>query len=380
MFLKAQIARVFFVMSLIAGPLAAQDALPETPPELRDFRLDPQRPASAPPTPTIEPQPTAPAPTAQPPQTETPARRESATSRPQTRSNVTDRSNAPAKAPAAATPSGPVAGETAASDADSETPDDFGAEVKSTAPRQTEAAPDITTKAEPDTVSWWTIAAGLGAGAVLLIGLWYFRRRTRTPTEEFAETTEPVAEDSPAEIAVIAPAATSAPLTAKTSPRPRLALSFIPEKATLSFAALTVKGQLRLVNEGDAAANDMQFRASLLSASADQAKAIDAFHGGAFDISVKPLGDALPGEQIAMEIEMSVPVAELESYTIGDKRIFVPLVVANLDYVWDGGQDSARLACIVGREAKPPTQKMAPFRLDLGPRSFAPLGQRPLAS
>jgi hypothetical protein len=33
---------------------------------------------------------------------------------------------------------------------------------------------------------------------------------------------------------------------------------------------------------------------------------------------------------------------------------------------------------MVGREANPPQPKMGPFRLDLGPRRFASLGQRPL--
>jgi hypothetical protein len=75
---------------------------------------------------------------------------------------------------------------------------------------------------------------------------------------------------------------------------------------------------------------------------------------------------------------MSVPVAELQSFEVQSRRIMVPVMVANLAYDWDGGSDVVKLACLVGKEAQPPAPKMAPFRLDLGPRSFAPLGQRPL--
>jgi hypothetical protein len=34
------------------------------------------------------------------------------------------------------------------------------------------------------------------------------------------------------------------------------------------------------------------------------------------------------------------------------------------------------MSYIVGREAKPPAEKMAPFRLDLGPRLWRHVGQR----
>jgi hypothetical protein len=231
--------------------------------------------------------------------------------------------------------------------------------------------------AEPDFMLWWKIAAGLGVGAILLMGAWLFRRRTKQ-SRDFVEVTAPMVEVDHVQIAERMPIPAKPAVPAKAASRPRLSLTFVPEKATLSFTALTVKGQLRLINEGDALAENMQLRATLFSASADQDKTIAAFHSGAFGIPVEQLGEAKPGERIGMDIEMSVPVAELQSYSVGDRRIFVPLVVADLEYGWDDGSDSARLACIVGREAQPPASKMGPLRLDLGPRSFAPLGQRPV--
>jgi hypothetical protein len=53
-------------------------------------------------------------------------------------------------------------------------------------------------------------------------------------------------------------------------------------------------------------------------------------------------------------------------------------MLANLSYEWEGGSDNVTMAWMVGRETEPAQPKMGPLRLDLGPRSFAPLGQRPI--
>ncbi len=158
----------------------------------------------------------------------------------------------------------------------------------------------------------------------------------------------------------------------------KVSLQFIPDKATLSFTSLTVKGQLRLVNGGDALAENLRLRATLLSANAQQQQIIAAFHNGQIQVSEEPLGNAEPGETLALQIEIAVPVAELQSFEIDSKRIMVPVFVADLAYEAAGQSEQAKIACLVGKETQPPAPKMAPFRIDLGPRSFAPLGQRPL--
>ena len=157
-------------------------------------------------------------------------------------------------------------------------------------------------------------------------------------------------------------------------------LDFIPEKATISFATLTVKGQLRLTNTGDAPTKGMELRAGLISAGEQQGHAINAFHSASSDIKPQALGEAKPGETIAMSMELSVPLSEMQSFTLGEQRLMVPIMVANVAYR-DSGEataDIVRIACMIGREATPPVPKMGALRLDLGPRSFAPLGQRPL--
>ena len=123
----------------------------------------------------------------------------------------------------------------------------------------------------------------------------------------------------------------------------------------------------------------MQLRAGLISASANQAKVIADFHRNAASLQTEPLGETQAGDRFAMAIELSVPLTELHSFPLGDQQLLVPIVIASLSYT-DGSarQERASVACMIGREATPPQLKMAPLRLDLGPRSFAPLGQRPV--
>lgn len=233
---------------------------------------------------------------------------------------------------------------------------------------------------------WWQVAAALAA-ALALLGGWLIYRRRRADNGAVAEPSPVSNYTPPAPVPAAVPIAAATPVPAEPAPpieaiakRPRITLEFIPDKATLGFTALTLKGQLLLVNEGDAPATDMQLRATMISANQRQKETIAAFHGGAIPIDPNALGSAKEGERLALQIEMAVQVSEIESYSVGDQRIFVPVMLANVAYSWDGGADNITVACMVGRESDPPGSKMGPLRLDRGPRSFAPLGQRPLTT
>jgi hypothetical protein len=358
----ARFALAIIMLASLVAPLTAQEALPETPPELRDFRLDPERQPA--PEPQVQPPPIAP------------------TVEPETRTEPTP---APASRPAQrrAEPAPPTRREdnademvpTPAPVVEPET--DITEPVPVIAEPDAEPAPVATAPAE---IPWWQIALGLAATLAALIGAWLFLQQRRPVREErvslvVPESVAPV----PTPVAPPKPVMPPMPATvAINTRRPRIAVEFIPERATLGFSALTLKGQLRLVNEGDAPAQDMQLRATMISANQRQNEVIAAFQGGAIPIQPNALGDAKAGERMALDMEMSVQIDELESYTVGERKIFVPVMLANISYGWDGGQDEVTMACMVGRETEPAQAKMGPLRLDLGPRSFAPLGQRPI--
>lgn len=382
---------------LCAPGASAQDAMPQTPPELRDFRLDPQNaePAEPPQTKTpvielpdvsvAEPTPTPSTSKARPPFKPKPA---APTANPQ--------SNQSAPLPAAATDVPQVA------------PTVPENEIQP-APSSQVATPTEDGGFDPAKLNWWLIATGLGLAAVALLGLGAWTRRRKHQVAVFDKEDAPVfvsevladtrIEDAhvivqepqdapppmplPVSAAVPAIAPEIAQLIAKPAPanakRPELDISFVPKKAVVSMANLTISGEIRIINQGKAAAKSMRLRSIIISASEMQEDVIAAFHTDKVPLFSEELGEAGAGERIGMEVELSIPLSELRSYPLGDRRLFVPIVLANLDYDWGkSGHDVAKLAALIGREATPPTPKMGPLRLDLGPRSFTPLGQRPV--
>lgn len=239
-------------------------------------------------------------------------------------------------------------------------------------------------------MSW--IFGLLGGVLALALAGWVFVRRRRSPdgpeaqlAAAQAEPFEPVKSEPKPEPSFkpisppAKPLAKAPPPTAQ--PVGDVKILFIPEKATISFTTLTVRGQLQIANEGTSAAQDMELRAIILSASETQQQAMASFFADPTQVAPNALGQAKPGERIGLSLELSVSLGEMQSFPMGDWRLLVPILVANLSYQGaDGQKKDARLACMIGREAKPPRAKMGPLRLDLGPRSFSPLGQRPVAA
>ncbi len=358
---------VAMVTLWMAGDAAfGQEALPETPPELRDFRLDPERAAPQQPQPE---QPAERAAATPPPVVPTIPEREPAQARPQPTPQRAEQPPTTTETATVATEPEPVV----------PTP-----EESSDFPEAATAEAEPAAKPLPTFMPYWQIAGGLGLLVLLLIAGWWFRRRRKSEQHDHAVYQEPVARPQPVEtVPTFLPMiSAAAPEYRKKPKNPNITLDFIPEKAILSVSMLTVKGQLRLVNHGDASAHAMELRVGLVSASAAQDQDIQAFHATSNNVKPEPLGDAAPGERIGMAIELSVPLADMGSFAVGDRQLLVPIMVANLSYHGANadGVEVARIACMIGREADPPAPKMGPLRLDRGPRSFANLGQRPLSA
>jgi hypothetical protein len=364
---------------LSGSAVHAQDAVPETPPELRDFRLDQPRPETQPQT----------EPTTQP--TQQPAPPPAVRTVPETTPEPpipTARNNQPTRRdvqPAAPADDDATASETTTNPSADETVLSQPAPI-STEPLVDEGAAPVA-KAEAAENSWnLNLVFGI-AGAIALACLFAFllRRRQSEEVEEgdLAATRKAEAtlvEPAAAPPLTPPPASPPAKLPALAESQPaNVSIIFIPEKATISFTNLTVQGQLQIANEGKALAKDMQLRAVLLSASSQQQLAIDTFFADPGQVAPNGLGEAKPGERLGLSLELTVPLSEMQTFPLGDQRLLVPILVASLSYAGDSGETSAaRLACMIGREAQPPKPKMGPLRLDKGPRSFAPLGQRPV--
>jgi hypothetical protein len=72
-----------------------------------------------------------------------------------------------------------------------------------------------------------------------------------------------------------------------------------------------------------------------------------------------------------------MPKEQVREITVQGRRLFIPTVAFNVVYDWGenrSGQTST--SYVVGREAEAPSERMGPFRLDLGPRLYRSVGQR----
>ncbi len=375
-----------------AAPAAAQDVAPGTPAELRDFKLNPEKaPPVRQPLPTTEPLVRPPtnakssaivpsaieaSPRAAPLPRVPAARKQPDVRKQITKPNMPKRGIAPAVTakPVAVKPPVPVQALPVVRD------DNDKAELdRAPTPPLENTAPALS-PSPALSPPWPYILAALLAAAALAMRLIFarrFRRPLRLRRRDLARAPDWTKPDS---VTPVASPPVPAPVTAPIPvPRPKLEINFAPENARISLTNLTIKGQLLIVNAGAADAAAMRLNAAVISASKDQAEAAAAYfvkpmpHG-------KLLGAAKIGEQIALEMDLMVPIADLQTFVMGKQQLLVPIILVRLAYHWDDDRhnDEVQLSCLIGRESIPAKPKMGAIRLDLGPRSFGSLGQRPL--
>lgn len=369
----ARFAQTTSILFLLAAPLHAQDALPQTPPELRDFRIEPERTQPEPTAgPEIRPTITAP-PVTEPtePQRSTAAPSDRPTQSPDATPNRRSTASAPSERQTSSSTSATPALIPPIGSTITDTPQ---AELNSDISAPPFAQDERSNSPLPVANEWASIALALSALLAMLFAGWFIWRRKHNEDGRIEDSLPII--DVPDTGTAPVHHAVNIRRTQAEQIRPHVKLEFRPERATLSFTALTVKGTIVIENVGKEAATDMLLRATMISAHHDQAATIDAFFNRSIAIEDNMIGDAKAGEKIALELEISIPSQELLSYTVAERQIIVPIVVAELIYRWTAGKDSTRLACLVGREAQPPQGRMGPLRLDLGPRSFGQLGQR----
>ncbi|MFN3452802.1 MAG: hypothetical protein ACK4ZE_11665 [Sphingorhabdus sp.] len=344
----------------VAGalPVLAQDAGTDTPPELRDFRLD------APPAPTPEPVVPAPVPSQEPPDTPR------ATAAPPARSTPPP-VNQPSRQP----------NQNAPSEEPSAEPVVEASQVVQTPPTDTTESPASPLPAdatpEPSATTGFSTAqlgiATLLSLIILSVGLLIWRRRSERPRAPEKTGSRPTltARATPPATEPAAPKPPTAPAPSKIS------MAFVPRNAMVSVKSLTLKGELQITNSGNSSAEHLSLRVGLVSASKQQKDAINHFFAQPQAVTSSPIVFVNSGDQIGLNLELSIALDEMQTFVVDGKSLLVPILVASLS---DASGELARVTCMVGREATPPQPKMGPLRLDQGPRSFDRLGQRALVS
>jgi hypothetical protein len=232
------------------------------------------------------------------------------------------------------------------------------------------------------------LLAAIGAGA------WYFRRQrsgyafagaggdasafdlSPAPAPPRAA---PIPKPQPAPRATVpdaapAPKPATAPVgIVSTRLRPWLEIEFSPEAAIVDDEKGAIQFEVTLFNSGSAPAREVHVEGALFNASPDQDQVLGQFFAqpggqGGDRITVPPL------QRMSFRSVVSLPREQLRLFEVEGRTLFVPLVGFNAVYSFSNGQGQTSTSFIVGRNSN--GEKMAPFRIDQGAKTFRGLGAR----
>lgn len=186
-------------------------------------------------------------------------------------------------------------------------------------------------------------------------------------------------EQEPVAPAVAAPVVRAVPPTAPAleTPRPRIQLAFKPAAASATDERAAVQFVLTVANIGNAPARRVRMEARMFAMGEDHDAALAAFFGAPLERATSIASAIPPGISTDLRTQVTLPRAAVRPIRHADRMLFVPVVAINLLYEWDGGeQGQTAMSYVIGRENRPPVAKMAPFRLDQGPRVYREVGHR----
>jgi hypothetical protein len=140
---------------------------------------------------------------------------------------------------------------------------------------------------------------------------------------------------------------------------------------------LTVEFDLELFNSGSGPARAVLVEATLFNAGSAQDQEIGGFFAnpvakGERIVMIPPL------KRVAIKTQVAVPSTSIQAYELGGRQVFVPIIAFNALYSWSGGEGQTSVSYLLGRDTK--SEKMGPFRLDLGPHIFRGIVARLLST
>ena len=361
-------------LALAALPAAAQNVVvvpnndgpspTETvgPPQLRDFNLNGTVTRQAEPPATTR---AAPPPTAR--QVEAaPARQQGQVTRSQPAEPQAGRAAPAQQAPSVALPQ-PSA---VAPPADLPTAD----------PAPVAAAPELALPGEPgsDFTYWpWLLAGIVAAGGALLLFRRHQQQRGRYAEAlagfDLGAAPEPATEPlHRAPVPPVPPKSASTGIVS-TRLRPEITIDLLPERAVLDETGATIEFQVTVRNNGTAPAREVLIEACMVNAGPAQDQELGAFFAHPV-AKGEAIPQIMPMTEILLKSAVRLRPEHMRQYEFQGRKLFVPLVGVNAVYRGPAGPKQTSASYLVGRDGD--GEKMAPFRLDLGPRIFRGLGAR----
>ena len=181
------------------------------------------------------------------------------------------------------------------------------------------------------------------------------------------------------------PAPTPAPLPEAAAPpdaadRPWVDMDLVVSQARYSLMGVTVAYSLILHNRGSRAAQDLLVRGIIGNAGAQQQALLQGFFGGQDGLPLHSVVTIAPGETLHLAGELRLAPDRIVPVEMGQRSLLIPIAAFDAAYRWqpdEGEKEGGGLAAgrtarafIVGQEQEPPTARLAPLRLDQGPRQY----------
>jgi hypothetical protein len=250
-------------------------------------------------------------------------------------------------------------------------------------PTPSAAAPaeaPLSPAAPTDTTPWpWIIGVGI---ALLALAAALLLRRLRQPVTDEAEADiapadpGPVAtQPKPTPAPTPQPAPEPAPV-AVTPDRPWLDVGLDLTQARYSLMGMTVGYTLLLHNRGDTPAQDVLVRGIIGNAGAEQQALLQSFFAQQSGLPLHAAVSIMPGETRRLTGELRLHPEQIVPVTMGQRSLLIPLAAFDASYRWGPeeaeplGHGRTARAFILGQEQEPPVDRLAPFRLDQGPRQY----------
>jgi hypothetical protein len=219
----------------------------------------------------------------------------------------------------------------------------------------------------------WIIAALALAGAAA----WFFLRQRRRESfagvrndEDLFDLPPPAPAAAPPQSLRPAPVASG---VVSTRLRPWLEIELRPDRAVVDEEKAAVAFELSVYNSGSVPARDVILEATLFNAGAMQDRQIQLF----FDNPVgkgDPIPVIAPMNRVTVNTTVFLARDQVRPIEIEGRALFVPMIAVNALYSSAGSKAQTSASFLVGKETT--GEKLAPFRVDLGPRIFRGLAAR----
>lgn len=257
-------------------------------------------------------------------------------------------------------------------------------------PASASTSPEVAASGTAQMLPW--IAAALALAGALG---WFFLRRPRERYAVAAGTTDlldalvpaeplpagnapkPAAADQKSAHPAAAPTPEPKPQPSgivSTRLRPWLEFEVTLGRAIVDDKKAALEFHLSVFNSGSIAARNVLVEASLFNAGPHQDAQIQGFFNAPLGQG-DPIEAITPMQRISIDSAVILPRDQVQPIEFEGRLLFVPLIAFNALYAWPGGGPGQTSASyLVGKQTD--GEKLAPLRLDLGPRLFRNLAVR----